>query len=100
MIPLLSALVALLLASIAEWLHVRRIRRVALLAFGPSGASRPWTRAVPLLRALSIAAFAWGLTTLWVLKIEADRPANRDKQAAEATRLIFVADLSPSMYLQ
>lgn len=99
MIPLVSALIALLLASIAEWLHVRRIRRVALLAFGPTGAARPWTRAVPSLRALSIGAFAWGLATLWVMKIEADDPKNRDKQGAEATRLIFVADLSPSMYL-
>jgi Ca-activated chloride channel family protein len=100
MIPLVTALVALLLASLAEWLQVRRTRRVALLAFGPAGAARPWTRAVPFLRAVSIAAFAWGLATLWVLKIEAESPAGRDKQAAEATRLVFVADLSPSMYLQ
>jgi Ca-activated chloride channel family protein len=100
MIPLVSAILALLLASLAEWLHVRRIRRVALLAFGPTGSARAWTRAVPFLRALSIGAFAWGLATLWVLKIEADSPAGRDKKAAEATRLVFVADLSPSMYLQ
>jgi Ca-activated chloride channel family protein len=100
MIPLVAALIALLLASVAEWLQVRRIRRVALLAFGPTGTARTWTRAVPFLRALSIGAFAWGLATLWVMKLDADNPANRDKQAAEATRLIFVADLSPSMYLQ
>jgi Ca-activated chloride channel family protein len=99
MIPLVSAFIALLLASLAEWLQVRRIRRVALLAFGPSGVSRSWTRAVPFLRALSIGAFAWGLATLWVMKIEADDPANGDKKAGEATRLVFVADLSPSMYL-
>lgn len=99
MIPLLSALSTLLLASIAEWLHVRRLHVARRLAFGPAGAPRPWTRAVPFLRPVCLAAFAWGLATLMVLKLlpQGDAGKQADK---EATRLVFVADLSPSMYLQ
>ncbi len=99
MIPLLSALAALLAAAGAEWLHTRRIRAVGRLAFGPAGAARGWTRAVPFLRAISLAAFAWGLATLWMIKVEAEG-GGKGKRDEEATRLIFVADLSPSMYLE
>ena len=98
MIPLLSALAVLLLAALAEWLHTRRIRAVGRLAFGPAGQANRWTRAVPFLRALCLSAFAWGLATLMVLKLApaADEKGGGNK---EATRLVFVADLSPSMYL-
>jgi len=99
MLALLFALAVLLLASLAEWLHARRIRAVGRLAFGPAGAAHGWTRIVPFLRPLCLAAFAWGLVTLLMLKIA---PAEDGQKAGskEATRLVFVADLSPSMYLQ
>lgn len=97
MIPLVSALIAFLLVSLAEWLHVRRIRVAQRLAFGPVGA-RPWTRLVPLLRAVSLAAVVWGLATLLLMKTAAGDHQKSDKDR-EATRLVFVADLSPSMYL-
>src|ERR1700712_1113341 len=101
MIPLLAATVILALAALAEWLQTRRIGVVGRLAFGPSGNPRTWTRAVPVLRALALTAFAWGLATIWMLKIAAaDDPSGKNKKAEEATRLVFVADLSPSMYLQ
>jgi Ca-activated chloride channel family protein len=97
MLPLLSALAVLLLASLAEWLHARRIRAVGRLAFGPHGAANRWTSIVPFLRPLCLSAFAWGLATLLLLKIA---PADsKDAGSKEATRLVFVADLSPSMYL-
>jgi Ca-activated chloride channel homolog len=100
MIPLAAALTVLLLVSLAEWLHVRRIRVVARLAFGPRAQSLPWTRAVPGLRVASLTAFAWGATTLLMLHLAApDDAAAKDRRDAEATRLVFVADLSPSMYL-
>lgn len=69
------------------------------LAFGPSGTPNRWTQVVPFLRPLCLAAFAWGLATLMVLKLApaGDGQARSDQ---EATRLVFVADLSPSMYLQ
>ena len=98
MIPVVAAFAVLLLASLAEWLHARRIRAVGRLAFGPAGAAHRWTRTVPALRSLSLAAFTWGLATLLMLKFApAEGGGNGGRK--EATRLVFVADLSPSMYL-
>ena len=100
MIPLIAATTALLLVSLAEWMHGRRIRVAARLAFGPRGSGLPWTRVVPWLRGASLTAFAWGVTTLLMLKLEApDDATAKERHDAEATRLVFVADLSPSMYL-
>ena len=100
MIPLAAALLTLLLVALAEWLHGRRVRVVARLAFGPKGNARPWTRAAPWLRTAGLTAFAWGLTTLLMMKLAApDAPDAKARQDAEATRLVFVADLSPSMFL-
>ncbi len=100
MLPLFSALAVLFLASLAEWLHVRRIRAVGRLAFGPTGKPHGWTRVVPLLRSLSLAAFTWGLVTLLMLKIAAaEGKGGKEGDNKTATRLVFVADLSPSMYL-
>lgn len=99
MVPLLVALTSLLLISLAEWIHVRRIRVAAKLAFGSVGA-RPWTSIAPWLRVASLTAFAWGVTTLLMLKSESpDEASAKERLDAEATRLVFVADLSPSMYL-
>ncbi len=101
MIPLFVAIAVLLLVSLAEWLHARRIRVAARLAFGPRASGLPWTRAVPWLRVASLTAFAWGVTTLLMLKLEApDDATAKERQDAEATRLVFVADLPPSMFLQ
>lgn len=100
MIPLASALAVLLLASLAECLHVRRIRAVGRLAFGPTGAPHGWTRVVPWLRSLCLAAFTWGLVTLLMLKLAASEgKGGKQGDSKTATRLVFVADLSPSMYL-
>jgi Ca-activated chloride channel family protein len=90
--PVYAALMVLLLAALAEGLHARRVRVAARLAFGPEGAARGWTVVAPFLRCLALAAFAWGLAVMWQLH----QPA----ETAEPTRLIFVADLSPSMYLK
>jgi Ca-activated chloride channel family protein len=97
----MSALVVLLLACLAEWLHVRRIRAVGRLAFGPTSAPHGWTRVVPWLRPLCLAAFTWGLATLLVLKMAAAE-GKGDKAGSNktATRLVFVGDLSPSMFLK
>ncbi len=85
--------------SLAEWLHTRRIRVAARLAFGPTGAAS-WTTTVPWLRVASLTAFAWGLVTLLMLKLEApDDASAKERHDAEATRVVFVADLSPSMFL-
>ncbi|MFZ9991344.1 MAG: vWA domain-containing protein [Opitutales bacterium] len=96
--PVPAALLVLLLAALAELLHARRAQVAARLAFGPEGAPRMWTKAAPFLRCLALPAFAWGLAVMWQLHQAAKdgQPA----ETAEPTRLIFVADLSPSMYLK
>src|SRR4051812_11046627 len=100
MIPLVAALAVLLLTSLAEWLHVRRIRAVGRLAFGPAGMPNPWTRVTPFLRPLCLAAFTWGLATLVILNGVAEAGDDKAGALKEATRVVFVADLSPSMYLK
>ena len=100
MIPLLSALAVLLVTALAEWLHVRRIRAVGRLAFGPVGEPNRWARIVPVLRPLCLAAFTWGLATLLMLRLAAAEGGGRKDDARDATRLVFIADLSPSMYLK
>ncbi len=100
MFPIISALSVLALVSLAEWLHVRRIRVAARLAFGPSAAPSKWTHAVPFLRVASLSAFAWGLVTVLMLTLNSSEDSDTDERLdSEATRLIFVGDLSPSMFL-
>ncbi len=98
MIALYTTLAALLLTALAEWLHVRRCRRVARLAFGPSGQPREWTKFVPSLRVAAVGALAWGLTTL--LQI-GPRSVQSDLLPEGGYRhLILALDVSPSMQLQ
>src|SRR5262249_23281174 len=66
--PLLAALAVLLFAGLAEALHARRVRRVAVLAFGPGGKPAAWAQAAPYLRVLALAALAWGLATLLLVE--------------------------------
>ena len=102
MIPLLFTATVFLLAALAEWLHMRRIRVVGRLAFGPAGIARPWTLLVPFLRVASLTACAWGLATLFQIALKPqplDGALAKELKDAEATRLVFVADLSPSMYI-
>jgi Ca-activated chloride channel family protein len=97
---LIAAGATLLLALLAEWWHSRRVRRVALLAFGPTRKPAAWARAAPLLRVLALTALAWGLVTLLLL------PGKRYSSAEEASHtandphhILMVLDVSPSMRL-
>ncbi|MEI6461074.1 MAG: vWA domain-containing protein [Verrucomicrobiota bacterium] len=95
---LLFALSVLTLTALAEWVHHRRVRVAGRLAFGPKGTPARWTILASILRPFALAAFAWGLATMFLLRFDvAEGKAASDK---EATHLIFVADLSPSMYLK
>ena len=98
--PLLAALAALLLASLAEAIHARRVRKLAVLAFGPGGKPAAWARATPFLRVAAFAALAWGLATLVLLE------PKRYSIGQETTRregdyrhVLLVLDVSPSMRL-
>lgn len=87
-----------LLAVAAEWLHGRRCRRVARLAFGPSGRPSAWARFAPLVRIASLGALAWGLTTLYVELPRARRSAGLADE--QKRHLLLVLDVSPSMRLE
>lgn len=94
----IAALLVLFLSAVAEGLHARRVRRVARLAFGPDNGPRPWVALAPILRCLAVTAFAWGLAVMFELHQAAKDGKPQDSK--QATRLIFVSDLSPSMYLK
>lgn len=98
MLPELTALGVILLAAAAEVQHARRVRRVALLAFGPRGRAAAWAWLAPLLRVAGFGAAAWGLTSLLFLppKIhDAD-----ELTESELRHLLLVLDVSPSMRLE
>jgi Ca-activated chloride channel family protein len=88
-----------LLVALAEALHARRVRRVGRLAFGPEERPRAWTRVVAPLRSLCLGAFAWGLATL-ILNASGLFQATPPPVGSGTRHLVFVADMSPSMYLK
>ena len=95
--PELFASIVVVLASVAEWLHNRRSRRVLRLAFGPAATPRRWVTAGPGLRVAALAALAWGLATLWELPPGANRPARIPDGGYR--HLVIALDVSPSMQL-
>jgi Ca-activated chloride channel family protein len=85
----------------AEWLHARRARRVAHLAFGPEGAPAAWTRAAPLLRCLSLSALAFGLVALLFVPPRAfDAEGEVKRDDSDPQHVLLVLDVSPSMKLK
>ncbi len=97
---LIAAGAALLLAVIAEWLHTRRVRRLALLAFGPGRKPAAWARAAPALRVLALTALAWGLVTLLLLPGKRYSTAEGAAHSAnDPHHVLMVLDVSPSMRL-
>lgn len=83
--------------ALAEWLHARRCRRVAILIFGPTGRPRTWARGVPIARCVSAALLTWGMLVL--VRIEPIKKAI-DPEAEPARHLLLVLDASPSMYIE
>jgi Ca-activated chloride channel family protein len=95
-----AALAALILAALAEWVHARRVRRVARLAFGPGGRPAPWARAAPYVRVASLGALAWALATLLVIeprRYESGEPTST--REGNPQHVLLVLDVSPSMRL-
>lgn len=90
---------AVLLTGLAEWLHVRRCRRLARLAFGPGGAPRAWTKASPWLRMVAVGALTWGFVTLLQIGPQSVR---REEFIPEGgfRHLVIALDVSPSMQLR
>jgi Ca-activated chloride channel family protein len=94
------ALAVVALAGLAEWLHARRTRRLAALAFGPGRRPALWARGAPWMRALALGGLAWGLATLLVVE---PRRYDASDGAVASTRepqhVLLVLDVSPSMRL-
>jgi Ca-activated chloride channel family protein len=98
MAPLLAAISAALLIALAEWLHSRRINRIAKLAFLPTGRPRPWTIAVPFIRPIAFGLATWGLLTLLTLD---GTPARLNESKHKPDRHLLIAlDASPSMFIR
>jgi len=98
MIPELTAIAVVLLAGIAEIIHLGRVRRLAPLAFGPGGRPAIWVNLVPVLRPVAAGLLCWGLLALW----EADPKVYRAKAVEEEDfrHIIIALDVSPSMKLE
>ncbi len=95
--PWLIAIVVAAVAGLGEWLHARRIARVARLAFGDSGKPAAWTRSAPALRVLGLAAAAWGASVL----ITYDPVGGDQTPAPRASKQLLIAlDVSPSMLIK
>jgi len=94
----LTTCAVVIAALLAEMLHAARCRRLALLAFGPSGQSLAWARVAPVLTVAALAAMCWGLMTLMLIQ-----PKVHTAEAvpdSELKHVMLVLDVSPSMRLQ
>jgi Ca-activated chloride channel homolog len=98
MVAELATAAVVLLAIAAEYLHARRCRRVAGLAFGPENRPARWVLAAPLLRMLAIGCTCWGLATLLLLQPKVHKIGEIEE--GEYRHLLLVLDVSPSMRLE
>jgi Ca-activated chloride channel homolog len=98
MVAVWIALIVSGLILIAETIHAGRCRRIARLAFGPSGKPAGWTLPTPLLRVMATGLLTWGLITLLLIDPKIHSREEIDPQ--EMKNLILVLDVSPSMYLK
>jgi Ca-activated chloride channel homolog len=85
------------LGVLAEWLHARRVRRLARLAFGPNTRPRVWTKIAPPLRVLALAGTVWSLVALMAFE---GSSRSRERKAAATRHLMVLLDVSPSMHLE
>jgi Ca-activated chloride channel homolog len=83
--------------AIAEWIHQRRVQRVAFLAFGEDGRSRRWVVAVPVMRTICAAAVMWGMVVLLLLEPSA---VEKDPTSEASKHLLVCLDASPSMFVE
>ncbi|MEI6879305.1 MAG: vWA domain-containing protein [Planctomycetota bacterium] len=94
---IIIALTVLVIVGIAEWLHARKVTRVARLAFGPLGRPSKWTITVAPARAIAAALATWGLLFLVTYDpIEIDRTPAK----IASNHLLVLLDVSPSMQLK
>lgn len=85
-----------LVALAAEWLHARRVARIARLAFGPSGRPTLLARAAPALRVAAMTLAGFGA---WLLLVHDPIEVEVEPNPRAARQLLVVLDVSPSMNL-
>jgi Ca-activated chloride channel family protein len=91
---------ALLIGAFTEWLHARRVRRLAHLAFGPRARPAGWALAAPYLRVAALSLLAWGLATLLLIQPRSYSTDGTDSSASvDPHHVLLVLDVSPSMRL-
>lgn len=98
-LPELICVAVALVAVLAEFWHLRKIRQVRHLAFGPSGKAAVWTWCVPALRVAGLTLACWGFLSLWLV-VEARVHKSGLVSESEYRHLILVVDVSPSMHLK
>ncbi len=98
MVAELIAVLVVLVAAGAEILHLRRVRRIAPLAFGPSRRPAHWARIAPVFVVLSYGAISWGLVTLLLLEPKVHKADVLSE--GEKKHVVLLLDVSPSMRLQ
>lgn len=98
MVAELAAAIVAVLATGAELIHLRRIRKIAPLAFGPRRRPALWAEFALILRVASLAAVCWGLITLMLLEPKVHHADIMSD--AEMKHVVLVLDVSPSMRLQ
>lgn len=99
-IPLWGAGAVFLFLLLTEYLHGRRVRRVAPLAFGPAGRPRGWVRIVTPFRILCLCGMTWALLTLLLLRGAGQgTPGGPGGPSGGGEQALFILDYSPSMTL-
>ncbi|MFM7260718.1 MAG: vWA domain-containing protein [bacterium] len=97
LLALAAAIAAALVALAGEWLHARRVARIAGLAFGADGRPATWTAIAPLARVVGLAFAAFGATLLLLHDpIESDETPN----PRASRQVLVVLDASPSMNIK
>mgnify|MGYP000530703137 FL=1 len=91
-----------ILAAVAEWMHWQRIRKVARLAFGPTGKPSLFGMIAPWFRVPMLGLLTWGLVTLLSIDPESHRSEIDKKEEVKESdkqHLVLIVDVSPSMRL-
>lgn len=96
MVITLVVIACVLLTGLAEWLHHRRIAKVAFMAFGAEARPRRWAQAAPFIRLAGIGLLCWGLLTL--LKVDGSYQRRPDSTPGNQ-HLVIALDVSPSMHI-
>lgn len=95
-----SGVLFLVLIGIAEFLHSRRIKRIATLAFGPTGKPAVWVRTLPFVRTLAGGLLAAALMMLALYKPMSHRKDGSQIAFDKLKHIVIVLDVSPSMRLK